>query len=164
MKNKRVTYLLFLLVATVWGIIIYRVVSAAGGDDTDLPAQISAKKEIYNDYAVAADTSQLLLNYRDPFGLVKERDTVVRPGKSKVRLTPVVPKAPIDWNFIQYSGFIRNPSTKKLITLININGRSEMLMEGQQKDNVKLLKNLNDSIKISYMGKIKFISIKSPAL
>jgi len=66
----------------------------------------------------------------------------------------------MNWSFITYSGYIRNPSTKKLVALVSINGQSLTLSEGEIKNQVKLVKNLRDSIKISYEGKTKFISIK----
>jgi len=164
MKNKMVTYLLGALVAIVWGIIIYRIFDAAVGSDDAAPGPVPVKKEVYNDYAIAKDTTHLLLNYHDPFGLARQKDTVTPIKKTNYRAMAIVPKPVMNWGFIQYSGYIRNPASKKLITLISINGRSEMLTEGQEKDNVKLIKNLRDSIKISYNGKIKFIPIKPAAL
>ena len=164
MKNKKVTYLLGLVVAIVWGIIIYRIFDAAAGNDDALPTAVQVKKEAYNDYAIAKDTTHLLLNYRDPFGLTKQKDTVAPVKRTNYKTAIIAPKPVMNWGFIQYSGYIRNPSNKKLITLVSINGRSEMLVEGQVKDNVKLIKNLRDSIKISYNGKIKFIPIRPAAL
>ncbi len=164
MKNKMVTYLLGALVAIVWGIIIYRIFDAAVGSDDAAPGPATVKKEAYNDYAIAKDTTHLLLNYHDPFGLTRQKDTIAVVKKVNYKPAAMVPKPVMNWGFIQYSGYIRNPASKKLITLININGRSEMLTEGQEKDNVKLIKNLRDSIKISYNGKIKFIPMKPAAL
>ena len=164
MKNKKVTYLLGLVVAIVWGIIIYRIFDAAAGNDDALHTALQVKKEAYNDYAIAKDTTHLLLNYRDPFGLTKQKDTVAPVKRTNYKTAIIAPKPVMNWGFIQYSGYIRNPSNKKLITLVSINGRSEMLVEGQVKDNVKLIKNLRDSIKISYNGKIKFIPIRPAAL
>ena len=74
---------------------------------------------------------------------------------------PAMLKPAMNWSFISYSGYIRNPSTKKLIALVSINGQSTTLAEGESKNQVKLIKNLRDSIKISYGGKTKFIAIKS---
>jgi len=161
MKNKKLTYFLIFIVLVVWGMIIYRIFDAAGGDDDATAiASVKSVKEVYNDFTIPRDTTKLLLNYRDPFGLVKFKDTVGPPvvhhPKSKVTL---MSKPAMNWGFIQYSGYIRNPSSKKLIALVSING--EMLAEGDTKDQVKLLRNLIDSIKVSFNGKTKFISIKS---
>jgi len=166
MKNKKVTYLLGLVVVIVWGLIIYRIFDAAtGSDDAATPVQTNIKKEAYNDFAIPKDTSHLLLNYRDPFGITQQKDTAVLPVKKMVhRISPIMPKPVFNWNFIQYSGYIRNPASKKLITLISINGQNEMLTEGEVKRQVKLIKNMHDSIKISYNGKIKYITIKPAAL
>lgn len=163
MKNKKLTYFLIFIVLAVWGLIIYRVFDAAGGNDDPVPvAAIKPAKESYNDFSIPKDTTKLLLNYRDPFGLIKFKDTVAQPvvhhAKSAIQL-PIKPA--VNWSFIQYSGYIRNPSSKKLIALVSINGKNEMLLEGDTKSQVKLLRNLRDSIKVSFNGKTKFIAIKS---
>ena len=166
MKNKKLTYFLIFIVLVVWGMIIYRIFDAAGGNDDTTPiASVKPAKEPYNDFTIPKDTTKLLLNYRDPFGLVKFKDTttlaVSKHLKSAIQLQP---KPAINWTFIQYSGYIRNPSSKKLIALVSINGKNEMLLEGDTKDQVKLIKNLRDSIKISFNGKTKFILTKSAIL
>lgn len=160
MKNKKLTYFLGLVVLSVWGLIICRVFYAVSGDeDNSSPPMIKTAKEPYNDYSLPKDTTRLLLNYRDPFGLTAVRDTSVRPVTlSHRQLTPVAPA--MNWDFIKYSGYIRNPASKKLLAFVQINGKSETLSEGETKDQVKLIKNLRDSIRISFKGKTKFITIK----
>jgi len=163
MKNKKLTYFLILVVAGVWGMIIYRVFSAVDNTDDDTTS-VAPKpiKEAFNDYTIPKDTTKLLLNYRDPFGVTKRKDTTTRlrsitkPGPS----IAVAVKPAINWSFITYSGYIRNPATKKLIALVSINGQNLTLNEGETKNQVKLLKNLRDSIKVSFDGKTKFISMK----
>jgi hypothetical protein len=163
MKNKKMTYLLGLAVAVVWGLIIYRVFAAADGNDDDTtPTAVNIKKEPFNDFAIHKDTTHLLLNYRDPFGLIAPKDTTTLfVKKHRLIANNISAKPAINWGFIQYAGYIRNPNSKKLITLVNINGKSETLADGEQKDDVKLIRNLRDSIKISFGGKIKFIHLKS---
>jgi hypothetical protein len=168
MKNKKLTYFLGFIVLLVWGMIIYRIFDAAGGSDDDNAPVAAAvqQKEAYNDYTIAKDTTRLLLNYRDPFGLIKFKDTTAELPLKKILHKGISPiaKPAMNWNFIQYSGYIRNPVSKKLIALVSINGKNEMFSEGENKDQVKLIKNLRDSIKISYNGKIKFITIKTSSL
>jgi len=164
-KNKKLTYLLGLVVLVVWGLIIYRVFDALNSNDDSSPAAaVKIAKEAYNDFSVPKDTTHLLLNYRDPFGMVKQKDTskVVIRKVSEPKI-PVQVK-PMDWGFIRYSGYMLNPDTKKLIALVSINGQNMTMLEGQTKNDVKLIKNLRDSIKISFGGKIKFIPIKSSTL
>ncbi len=161
MKNKKLVYVLGLAVVVVWGMILYRVFNAAGGDDDDKATVISApiKKEAYNDDAITKDTIRLLLNYRDPFGLIKPKDTTELSIKKILpkNMPVLLAKPAFNWGFIRYAGYIRNPATKKLVAMVSINGKNEMFVEGDTKDQVKLIKNLRDSIKISYSGKIKFI-------
>lgn len=166
MKNKKLTYLLGLVLLVVWGLIIYRIFYAVSGDsDNDLPiASSHPVKEAYNDYTIPKDTTHLLLNYRDPFGLVQSKDTLnttVKISHSVNSNAAAIKKSAFDWGFIQYSGYIRNPVSKKLIALVSINGKNEMLSEGDTKDQVKLIKNVQDAIKISFNGQIKLIPIKA---
>ena len=168
MKNKMAVYFLGAAVLLVWSFIVFRVFSAAGGGDDEVanPA-VNTIKEAYNDYAYIKDTTRLLLNYRDPFDMVKKKDTAEIPVRLLVRkagnkITPF--KVPMNWGFIQYSGYIKNPSSKSLVTLVSINGKNEMMKEGEEKNQVRLIKNLRDSIKIIYQGQAKFISLKHAAL
>ncbi len=159
-KGRSTTYALIAAVAMIWGTIIYKVVDAYKGDDDSpvLANNTTIKKEPYNDYAIPKDTAHLLLNYKDPFRLKKERDTVPMAIKRVHNTLAVVTKPGINWSFIKYSGYMRNPVSKKTIALLTINGRNVTLAEGESVDNVKLLKNMRDSIKISYNGKTKFIT------
>lgn len=167
MKNKKMTYFLGFIVLVVWGLIIYRVFAAGGSDDNQIaPTATLHPKEAYNDYAIPKDTAHLLLNYRDPFGIIKTKDTVEIPLKNLIHkgVMNLPAKPAFNWGFIQYSGYIRNPDSKKMIALVSINGKNEMFSEGEVKDNVKLIKNFRDSIKISFNGTTKFIVIKPASL
>jgi hypothetical protein len=159
MKNKKLTYFLLVAVIGIWGVILYRIFSAAGGDDP-IPV-VSAKiiKESYDDYTIPKDTTHLLLNYRDPFGLVREKDTTVISLAKKAHKyeSTASLKPAIDWNFIKYTGYVRNTGSKTLVAILSINGKSVMMAEGETAEKVTLMKNMRDSVKISFNGKTKFI-------
>lgn len=163
MKNKKLTYLLIVAVAGVWGILLYRVFAAVKSNDDDQPVTaVAPVKEAFNDFSIPKDTAKLLLNYRDPFGLTKPKDTAAVLNRAvNVIHKPAIADPVINWSFITYSGYIRNPVSKRLVALVSINGQSLTLAEGEIRNHVKLLKNLRDSIKISYQGKVKYIAIKS---
>ena len=173
MKNKAMIYLLGLAVAVVWGLIVYRLVSASGGDE-DLPQAMAAaptSREPLNDYAPVKDTARLMLSYRDPFAMTKAQDTAkviplhtilsqsAKPSVVNLAAAPVKPA--INWGFISYAGYIRNPASKRLLALVHINGKELMLSEGETADQVKLIRNLRDSIKIAYQGKTKFLTLNT---
>lgn len=168
MKNKKFTYVLGCLVLLVWGIIVYRIFSSMGGDEEDqIPVAVKVSKEPYKDYTVNKDTTRLLLNYKDPFEIIKQLDTVIKAESHKLLTTksiPVTTKPAFNWGFIKYSGYVRNPGSKKLIAILNINGKVLMMTEGETADQVKLVKNLQDSIKVNFNGKTTFIKIQSGAL
>lgn len=160
MKNKKLTYVLILAVLVVWGLIVYRVVSGLRSDSDNLPvATAPIKKEPYNDYSIPKDTTRLLLNYRDPFGLAKQKDTSkTLPGHDR-KVAGTVLKPVFNWGFIKYFGYMRNPGSKKLVAIFNINGKNVNMAEGETIDKVKLIKNMGDSVKVSCDGKTKFIAI-----
>ena len=137
------TYVLGLAVLVVWGMIIYRIFAAVNANDDDSATpMVNPVKEAYNDFSIPKDTTHLLLNYRDPFGLVRQKDTArFIPSRISTR-TPVLGVKPMDWSFIRYSGYMLNPATKKLIALVSVNGQNITLSEGQTKNEVKLIKNL----------------------
>jgi hypothetical protein len=171
-KNKVTVYLLGTTVALVWGIIIYRVAAAAGNDDSDAVTEhrVQLPKETLDDYAYKPDTTSLMLNYPDPFLQTKpaevRKDTLQIPVSRLLASRPVINstvvlKPVLNWNFIRYSGYIANAHGKKLIALVSINGKSLMLGEGESAEQVKLLKNLKDSIKVSYQNHTKFIPVSA---
>jgi hypothetical protein len=159
MRNKKLTYLLGIVVIIIWGLIIFRIFISTK-NDADLPIiQKTVAREPFNDYTIPADTSKLLLNYRDPFGVTKTKDSIKisKQSGTLIKALKLIPQ--MDWGFIRYSGYIQNPGSKKLVAVLIINGKSAMMTEGETNDDVKLIKNLKDSVRISFKGKSKFITM-----
>jgi hypothetical protein len=159
-KNKRLTYILGLLVTIVWGMITYRVFlmfSSTEEPDT-YEVSIPITKLSAEDYTPAADTSILSLNSRDPFEAAEKTDTVKKAIAAPVRQTIArhISK-PVNWGFIHYDGYIRNPNSNKLIAMLRVNGKSVTLSEGEASEHVRLLKNLKDSVKIAFEGRTTYI-------
>ena len=170
MKNKATVYILGAMVTLIWGIIIYRVLGSLNEDDDIVvpTTAIQSMKEPLDDRTLVRDTNTLRLNYRDPFSQsIVNKDSVQLPVKQLVHttnnstFTRSVTKAAINWSFIKYSGYIRNPRSKKLIALVTINGKSLMLNEGESAEQVKIIRNLKDSIKVTFNKQTKFITINS---
>ncbi|AMR33714.1 hypothetical protein A0256_20895 [Mucilaginibacter sp. PAMC 26640] len=164
MKQKPLTYVLLIVTTAVWGMISYRIFITVSPDNDIAPpksAVIYEGKDAPNDYAPIKDTNKLLLNYRDPFSNASLKDTATIPVRKLIapltgmRTAPVKP--PINWNFIHYSGYVMGADSKRPLALVNINGKNLTLAEGEQADNVKLLKNMKDSIKVFFEGKTRSI-------
>lgn len=161
-KNKKVTYLLICAVAAVWGIIVYRVFFNESGDD-EVTSSFKAKTadEPYDKYVAKNDTFKLALSYRDPFlGKAAVVAEVVKAGPAvehalPVPIKPFVPA--LNWSSIKYSGYITNPKTKNIVSIVTVNGKERMIGEGEIFEGVKLLKNKRDSILVSWLGKQKYI-------
>jgi hypothetical protein len=165
MKNKKMTYVLGLLVLLVWGMIIYRIFSSVNRDDNYKSNLINpSQKEPYNDYAIKDDTTKLRLNYRDPFSPAGHDTVPPITIKRSISTIKSLPQPAFNWSFVRYSGYIRNPDSKKLIAIMSINGKNTMLAEGETEGDVKLLKNMKDSVKISFKNQTKFIIMNAAAL
>lgn len=164
MKSKKATYVLLLLVVVIWGLILRK---AASSIDSDRVLQVSfsrhIQKEPLNDYG-DVDTANLLLNYRDPFGMVKA-DTATKIKLERVLSTGVVLNHPaINWDMVKYAGYIRNPRSKSLLAILNFNGKNFMMREGETVEKLKLLLNMHDSLKVLYMGEVGFIKLNTTNL
>lgn len=155
------TYLLLCAAAAVWGIIIYRLVSARAGEEDQAEfLHPPVVHEAYDKYLPKKDTTHLALSYRDPFpGKRMEPEQQQKPAAGTVPVTkPFKPSPPpVNWSGIRYSGYFVNPKTKRIIAILTVNGKERMIAEGESLEGVKLLKNSLDSILVSWMGEKKYI-------
>lgn len=144
--------------AIVWGLIIYRVISSLNKEPEieSLPNLNSTKKSIDTSGHMAYN---LLLNYPDPFGTTDDSSNVlqgINESRSEFnssisgQLNNAIPKVRID--FIQYKGLITNPRNHKVVAVISINGKDEMVKNGQILENIRICKITKGEILISYLG------------
>jgi hypothetical protein len=164
MKNKKLTYLLGLLAVIVWGMIIDRIFNALTAEKEVgvMVVQNLKRHEDLNDYSVPTDTTHLLLNYKDPFRLTKQPDTTTKVARqtARIREIPSAPKPIFSWNFIKYSGYTRTAGSKKLLAVMTINGQSAIMQEGEMASEVKLIKNYQDSVKVTFKGRTGYIRMQ----
>lgn len=165
MKNKKSVYGLGLAVLVIWGLILQKIFQSMADDQPKLAvAQRVEAKEAFNDYSFT-DSTALLLNYPDPFGL-SDFDTIpVENERTKKNVvipdSEPEPEPEINWDMIRYSGFIHNPGSGKLIAILNINGKNLMMAEGDTAEEMKLIKHMQDSVKVSYRGKVRMIKLST---
>ncbi|MBB5395105.1 hypothetical protein [Mucilaginibacter sp. AK015] len=157
MKKKRTNLLLGIAVIIIWAGAGYRVLSALG-DQEELPvAAPSMVKSPADDFAAVTDTVQLRANYRDPFGVTPpsvKPDTLSHKRVDR-RMPAQRPQA--DMGFVKYAGYIANPVSKRTLSMLLINGKTMMLNEGESAEGIKVLKNMRDSVKVAYQGRVRFI-------
>lgn len=172
-KNKMTSYLLVVAVAGIWGMIIYKVFAAVNGGEDEIPMisrTLSAKKPMVK--VAVVDTGELDLSYPDPFRQTTtstggSSDTLRMIKKERMGL-PITNKTPtsvpvINWPSIRYSGYIMNPKTRSLLSLVTIGSESAMLSEGQSAGGVKLIKNMKDSVRVRFLGRTRSINL-SPSI
>lgn len=150
------TYLLIVSVLGLWGFIFYRVADNV----STVPAKISApgKKVLVGEDKVFSvkDTFTLLLNYRDPFtGEIAMEP--VNEARESARNLPLLKPDPPKLPHVIYTGYIINPGSKRAVSIITINGKEQMMAEGETIGDVKLLINRKDSVQVHYKGRNYFI-------
>jgi hypothetical protein len=158
MNKKTTNLLLGAAVLIIWGGAGYRLISGLGDNDDLIPAIVPSVKMHVEDFAPLTDTARLKLNYRDPFGfttLPVEKDTTHHVKASRVK---IIKPAVADLSFVKYAGYISNPSSKRTLVMLLINGKAVTLNEGDSAEGIKLLKNMRDSVKVLYKNQVKYIA------
>ena len=150
LKNKYVKYLLIAAVACVWGTILYRIAGAIG-DSSPVVAQQTIP---VTDIPFQGTHHYILVaGYPDPF--LKDNlpvmDTVATNALPAAAVTP--PPPVIDISFVQYLGMISNIDHPKKVALVNVNGKEEMVKEGDVVGEVRVRKILPGELKVVYKGK-----------
>ncbi|MGV8879436.1 MAG: hypothetical protein ACOH2A_10425 [Sphingobacteriaceae bacterium] len=164
MKSKKATYFLGFLVLVIWGLILLKVMTST--DDNHTLKTIIAKqieKAFFNDYAVV-DTANLLLHYHDPFGITKEDASKKVEMKQVIRKRFSRTRPAVNLDSVKYAGYIRNSRSKSPIAILTFKGKNLMMKEGETFQQLRLLRNMGDSLKILYMGKVGFIKINAANL
>ena len=154
MKNKKLLYFLAPAVLLVWSLIVYQVSEGLSGGNPYYGGPGSAVKELV---PLASDSFQysLLLNYPDPF---LGRSTPARSTSPVVHSEPKPPVQPAPAAAVQeeafnpsryqYLGLIEHKGKKDKLALLQVDGRSLMLREGETVDALQLMKISQDSVQL----------------
>jgi hypothetical protein len=168
MLQKNLKYILLAVVAGVWGIIIYRILSGinTNGSESVLPVRLILKMKDTGFY----EPYNLVANYEDPFGveedslnLEKYTDSLIKStnkflqnssmsdGLNKLDTNP-------DISFIKYKGLIINPMSHKKAAIISINGKEIFVSPKSKIDNVEIRSIQKNKIQIVYLSKKYWIN------
>jgi hypothetical protein len=162
MKPKWMMWLLGAAAVMVWGLIIYRVWQVAAGD---MPVPSGAQSGVYKlpeERYAETDTFTLALNYRDPFEAwspAPSEQVHPMPGQPAARKTVMPQPVLATPEIVDYKGYIINPASKKIVSVMTIKNKERMMTEGELFDEVRLLKNMKDSVKVACKGIVKVIRL-----
>jgi len=158
--NTKKTYILFIAVFLVWGIIGYKIYKKIHPKRPKISKQTGNYK--YNP-TINTDnfTFTLHTNYRDPFLGEKSKKrnkpvnrAVIKPNNKKKLKEKPFPK-------LIYRGLV-NPKkvTGKSVFMIDINGKSELFKIGQETSGVKLIKGSSREVLLRFQDSIQKVKLK----
>ena len=162
MDKKVRNKILYVAVACLWGIAIYR---------TFKNQQIKEENESFKVVSVPPispiqfnkDTFELELPSHDPFlstsWTPSEKFENQNPSDKIQKVEPVEIVKPIEkvWPKIEYFGFVKNRNKNSTLCLLKINGRQIQLSKGQKHEGVFVANTFRDSVLVVYDGANKMI-------
>lgn len=159
MKSKGLTIFLLVVVALLWGTIVYKVLLSK--ENAPVLTEILESRKSNSTYIL--DTFSLNLNYSDPFAInngIRENvisKNIITPPKTNSKQHIQLTKPVVNWPEIIYFGNIRNQKTKKERFILKINNYDKAMAVGDSFQGVKLISFSGDSIKISFEKHIKYL-------
>lgn len=159
MFKKKINIVLFILVLSVWGAILYNIASRyfINNENQSFTASSNYNSKIR---ITQKDSFELVNPKRDPFLNVEhiEKKPVVTVKSKKIgdyikeKKLPSNNKAPV----IHYFGYITTESNQST-ALLKIDNKKVKLVLNQEHDGVKLMKMYRDSIVIAFNKEHKVI-------
>lgn len=143
MKSKKTTYILLVVTAILWGIIIYRIFSYT---KKDMAVSHNSSKE---DSMLQADTfdMSLKLDYQDPFLPTKKKQEISELEKRPERAISMSVSEPPTF---KYRGMIRNK--KGVYAMIEVEGIVETISKREPVDGFQILAMNEDSLIVGRCG------------
>lgn len=157
MKNKGLTFVLFIVVGAIWYNVFFRIKDNLTADEglqsTPTEAPIIKKKFVKDTFALQA-------NYRDPFhsnnlGVSAPTDEQANPVPSPVvyqapKPAPEPPK-PHRWPKMKYYGIMKSNPEKGAIAILTIDNMRFNLREGEEAyDGITLRRIYGDSVLMAH--------------
>ncbi|MBL7883257.1 MAG: hypothetical protein JNL69_04270 [Bacteroidia bacterium] len=150
MKNKKVLYLLLPAVVLLWGTIVYKITSGLSSTNENNTPQNIQTQTLSNENNIA-DTFSISLNHRDPFRDDQRHSSIQNASlpNNKTVKQESKPNPSIKTNNtsnIVYIGMIKNKNSNKELALIQIDGQSYTITNGEKISGFELKKIYRDSI------------------
>jgi hypothetical protein len=153
LKNRKITYLLLVLVAIIWGMIFYRIYSNFGGNkmvEKKLPHSVGIVKHDQHD-----TIETLSLNYPDPFLKGEERSS----DPSSLEFKDPLPSPVSNWPQIEYRGLLTSNNNNESTGLLRIQNTDLLVKQGKVYAAIRIKTLSRDSIFLEYQHESRWISI-----
>ena len=162
MEKKIKHRILYITVACLWGVAIYRTYMNYSVDEEQLISESNSFK-ITPVNAYIKDSFELELPVRDPF-LKSEWKSVVEiqinntnsnQKKSEEKIKPVPQE--IKWPEIKYFGFVKNRQTNSTRCLVQIDNSTTQINKGEIFNEVKIIEPWHDSVLVQFKNEKRII-------
>lgn len=155
MKNKKINYILLPAVVLVWGYVIYQIFHSGQSNDNLITTgeiiQMPTENQKFDTFNIVAD-------YRDPFlGKTIDPNPVVKTAV-KAAAKPQTPPQQVEWPKIAYGGMIKNKKDDKQLAIVQVDGKENILKQGEEMSGIRLIKIYKDSIEIAFAKEKKVVS------
>jgi hypothetical protein len=162
MDKKIRNRILYVVVAILWGVAIYRT-----WKNYEVKEELQAENVI-NTPAISPmqfrkDTFELVLPDTDPFlqkaWIPQVQQDVSREQPTAPRIEKKEPVIPVQkkWPQVEYFGFVKNRNQNSTLCLLKIDGRQIQLSKGERHDGVLVQNAFKDSVQLIFEGEIKTV-------
>lgn len=160
-KKKIALYVMLPLVIAVWGYIFFRIIDHVFSEPVFAVQQAAKKVDLDK---IESDTFEIVADYRDPF--LGGRKRVVSSSRnssfgnnSKANFTHKTSvKTQKKWPAIQYKGMIKNNDSKKKVGIAVVNGKEQIIKQGDVIQEITFLKITKKDIKVRFQRETKTIN------
>ena len=152
LKNKKITYLLIILVMLIWGLVFYKIYSKFGGSKRivkSLPKSVGSIESNQSDSIFT-----LVLNYPDPFLKAGSQ-----ADNHPVTAANIPQKQAIVWPSIEYRGYVVLSNKKECTGLLKIQNSDLLVKQGKEYFEVKIRSITKDSIFVVYKMQSRWLPI-----
>ena len=154
LKNKKITYLLIILVALIWGLIFYKIYSNFGGKKQVEKSFSHSTARVENRKRDSVFT--LLLYYPDPF--LKGTDQSTDELLSTVTINTVTSRI-VNWPLIEYRGLLNSSNSNECLAFLMVQSSDFLVKQGKVYGSVKIRTILRDSIFVEYQNESRWLPI-----
>jgi hypothetical protein len=162
MKNKSVKNILIGLTIVIWGTIAYKLSDYFSDDEVEPVAEIET--QMVSEKSNVSDTFKIMANYRDPFlgksnfnyNPEQSNNSSAKTIIKKPEQPPVIIKA-LSWPNMNYQGLIMNQKSKIKTGILKINGRDNLIKQGDIISDIEIVALSSDSVLVKLNNEVKSI-------